>query len=170
MRALLLCSLILFTLKLTAAAQQQEQKLMDRVLKPKTELNAHYQNRSYYGGKTFEAGAARTKTFSILNIFRSKEYRSKGYEAKAWQGDFQFNSKTANTTPRNIIKNATKEYDTKNAATKEAHDAGKAYGTAAYGTAEFQARGKSQKSIDQEYTNREPMNIDQVRELLNKNK
>jgi hypothetical protein len=65
---------------------------------------------------------------------------------------------------------ADKIFDTKAAPVKEAHESGKDYGTKGYATREADEKGKtSQSHLDEMYKGKSEMNMDQVRDLLNKN-
>ena len=99
------------------------------------------------------------KSYSGARDFRPKEFNSKSYRAEEPVAD-SLRDKTA----------AQFEYSesSKGARTKQAYDQNKSPKSRQYaGTRPYLEQGKSQKSLNRK--NR-PMTIDEVRELLNKNK
>jgi hypothetical protein len=155
-------------------AQKQERKLVDRILKPDMTLGYSMQNLAYNGagsgGLELKKDAS-VKDFYFVQKFTAKGFETKDYEAKSfWQGDFQFTTKAADVKTDSA---AQKIYATKALPVKEAREAGKLYqdGGRAYATREAPERGKtSQNHLDEIYKGKEQMNIDQVRDLLNKPK
>jgi hypothetical protein len=155
-------------------AQVQERKLIDRILQPDRTLGNPMQNVAFNGGG---AGAsefsrqANVKDFYFTQIFSPKSFDTKQYEAKDfWQGDLQFTTKAADVKADAA---AEKSFATKALPVKDAREAGKSYDTAKRGfaTRNAPAVGKtSQNHLDEMYKGKEQMNIDQVRDLLNKPK
>jgi hypothetical protein len=155
-------------------AQDQERKLVDRILQPDMSLGNPMQNKAFSGGGGTggmdTSRNAYVKDFDFVQKFSPKAYDARQYEAKNyWQGDFQFATKTAAVKADPATG---KSYDTKTLPVKDAREAGKAYETAtrAYATREAQERGKSQNRLDEQYKDKPQLNIDQVRDLLNKPK
>jgi hypothetical protein len=156
-----------------ASAQEQERKLIDRVLKPDMTLHNAAQDKSFGGGKSFQAGSnPYVKDFYFTQKFGPKTFAagpfrdSKNY----WQGDFKFATTEANTRGRFDIPNAAKAVDTKTMDVKDARESGKSYTSKTYATDDFRGRGKAQGALDAENAAKAPMTVDQVRDLLNKNK
>ena len=153
-------------------AQEQERKLIDRILQPDYSLGNPMQDKTFNSGGAGGLDTtknATVKDFYFVQKFSSKTYQTKDYAAKGyWQGDFQFATKAAAVKSDNA---ANKIFETKAAAVKDAHEAGKDYTNAArgYSTREADEKGKtSQNHLDSEYLPQGQMNMDQVRDLLNK--
>jgi hypothetical protein len=152
-------------------AQDQERKLLDRILKPDMTLGYSMQNMAFYGGggNVDITKNANVKDFYFIQKFSAKGFDTKQYDAKDfWQGDFQFATKPANIKTDDA---AQKTYATKAVPVKDARDAGKTLATAGqtYATREAPEKGKtSQNHLEEVYKGKEQMNIDQVRDLLNK--
>jgi hypothetical protein len=168
-----LLMLVMLLMSRTALyAQEQERKLMDRIMTPDMSLGYSMQGKAFYGGGSGSYGGtkdANVKDFYFVQKFTAKSFDAKDYDAKSfWQGNFQFATKGADVKSHPA---ADKAFDTKSAPVKEANDAGKGYGTAdhGYATHENEAKGKtSQNHLDEVYKGDRRMNIDEVRDLLNK--
>lgn len=154
-------------------AQVQESKMIDRILQPDMTLASPLQGKSFYSGKGSVDLTRETpvKDFYFVQKFSSKSFETKEFASRGyWQGDFQFATKAA------YIKTDTaadKTFDTKAVPVKAAYESGKDYysGKSAYPTKEAPEKGKtSQNHLDEMYKGKERMNIDQVRDLLNKPK
>ena len=148
--------------------------MLDRILQPDMTLGNPMQDKAYYGGSGSGVDLskeANVKDFYFVQKFSSKSFDTRQYEAKNfWQGDFQFATKSANVKADSA---AEKVYATKALPVKDAREAGKSYVTdkSAYATRESPERGKtSQNHLDEIYRGKSQMNIDQVRDLLNKPK
>lgn len=101
-----------------------------------------------------------SRTYSGAREFAAGKFRSRAFVA---------GQKTANTSTRSEIQNAGMSPATPGAGgVRETHDGRKVVASRNYaGERPFLGRGKSQKSLDRQNP---PMTIDDVRELLNKNK
>lgn len=168
MRAFLLIALLACSVS-SAPAQEQERKLLDRILKPDTSLQNSAQGKQFVASGNVTAKQARTRTFYVGNLFRQKQFSgTTNYKAKAFSTESsRFTSKRANLTPRAELVNPS--FDTPAyTGVKTSADAGRAAKVSDYpDNRPFLVKGKSQKSLSaQDRT----MTIDQVRELLNKNK
>jgi hypothetical protein len=152
-------------------AQEQERKLMDRILQPDMSLGNPMQGKTYYSGNA--SGLDTTRTADVKDFYFSQKFSAKAFETKDfaakdfWQGDFQFSTKSAN------VKSASegdKIYETKSATVKDARENAKTYDTHGYATREAVEKGKtSQAHLNEKYLGKPEMNMDQVRDLLNKN-
>jgi hypothetical protein len=166
--------ILLLTAASAARAQEQERKLIDRIMRPDTALQATEQTRSFYQGKSsVQDKTASTKSFYSPNHVSLKEYNTRSfYDGHGyWDGSFKYETKEANTKPRFLgIFPLLKRYDTKAVEVKDARESGRSYATRDYETREFRGRGTAQGSIDAEYQKNKGMSVDQVRDLLNKNK
>lgn len=153
-----------------AQAQEQDRKLLDRILKPDTSLSNAAQGKRFEAGGATLTKAAPTKSFSFFNRTRVKQFdAAKTYDAKAFTTkQSQFANRTANTSSRSDIRNVEKPYATGAYQTTASPDNGRHVEVAEYpGSRPFLVRGKSQKALSAQDR---PLTIDEVRELLNKNK
>ena len=164
-RAAALFILAFLALATTSYGQEQERKLVDRLLSPDTKLSNSDQNKTFSGGTEAPTRSASTKTF----------YVSEKKLTKTFLADRQATTSTFST----------RSYTTKSATlpasppmkgfeTKKARDVStNAYSTKKYATRDFAGnrpflgQGKSQKGL---HAQDRPLTIDEVRELLNKNK
>ena len=135
-------------------AQEQESKLTEKLLNPDMSLGSWMQNMSYTasGGGVDVTKSASVKQFDFIQKFSAGTFETKSFSAKDyWVGNFKFSTKAAN------VKDATeskKNYETKDYATREAVERGKT----------------SQNHLDETYLGKPQMNIDEVRDLLNKDR
>lgn len=155
-----------------AHAQQQERKLEERLTRPDMTLSNPAQNKAFNGGKSFTSTAnshAAAKPFLFSRWFRSKQFSTKSFTSENYTpGELKIPLSEAQTKES---RQGEKVYQTKAAEVSEAREGDKPFAAGGYaGTRQFHGQGKSQKALDQKYANQEPMTIDQVRELLNKNK
>ncbi len=166
---LLLC---LTTLASAARAQDQEGKLVDRLLRPDMSLANSEQNKKFTaaGGtsvdrkfiaKTFYAGDERApKSFGGVKNFFSKAFGTQKFARGDAPASARSNAETAYATtqfatnPSALIR--TSEAQGKVAKTREYAD-----------NRPFLTKGTRQKILSQED---KPLTIDQIRELLNRNK
>src|SRR5213592_4941277 len=152
--------------------QDQERKLLDRLLKPDMTLQNDAQNKKFTGdgsasinkratvGSFYIHQKPRAKNFSGTRDFATGQFYSKtyhggrsAYEISSQQTMANSRFASANQTARDV---------------RDAPQSGKKVASRAYaGTRPFLDEGKSQKSLNRQ---NEPLTIEQVRELLNKNK
>ena len=160
-----LLTLAFLALATVSYAQEQERKLVDRLLSPNTKLANPDQNKKFVGGVEAPTRSAATKSFYV-----SEKNLSKTFVA----------DRSARTTS-----SRTRSYSTQAAVvptlpptrtyqTKQARDVSpSAYSTKKYATRDFGGnrpfleQGKSQKAL---HAQDRPLTIDEVRQLLNKNK
>ena len=154
-------------------AQEQERKLIDRVLQPDMTLGNAMQNMSYYSGGASgldTTKSANVKEFDFIQKFTAKDFETKEFNSKSfWGGEMAFATKDAYVKTDSA---ADKVYATKDAAVKDARESGKDYygSSKGYATAEAVEKGKtSQAHLEETYLGKDKMNMDQVRDLLNKN-
>ena len=153
-----------------ARAQDQENKLVDRLLRPDMTLANSAQNKKFTGtagtpidkkfvAKSFYAGdEPTTKSFT-----GEKDFSAKGFATKK----FTRAERAANTRANNEFANA--EFPTrKSSLIRTASDEGKVAKTHDYADSRpFLAQGTRQRILSQE---NKPLTIDEIRELLNKSK
>jgi hypothetical protein len=145
--------------------QEQERKLVDRLLNPDTRLSNPDQNKTFNGGREAPTRSASTKAFYVsekkltksfladrqapTSTFSTRRYTTKLAAVPASPPMKGFETKKA----RDLLMN---KYPTKNYATRDFA-----------GNKPFVEQGKSQKAL---HAQDRPLTIDEVRELLNKNK
>lgn len=159
---------------------------------------AYDPSRSAVGSRTYNAGSARTKEFYLNQRTNPGTFLTRDfYGAKsAAAGDRKFATRAANTRGQSEIPYANKVAETKTAPTKEAWDAGKTAETKNLrdGRREFLGRESRRvgQSVDpasmadwrgggservtnaagsmEKFSTLKPLSIEDIRELLNKNK
>ena len=164
--------IVLATLIRSACGQDQERKLIDRLLKPDMALQNDAQSKRFAGdgsasinkrvsvGSFYVHQQTSSKNFSgtrdfVTSPFFSQAYHGgrSAYEASSQQTMANSQFAHANHTASGV---------------RDAPQSGKKVASRAYaGNRSFLDEGKSQKSLNQKNA---PLTIDQVRELLNKNK
>jgi hypothetical protein len=162
----------LFAALCSASGQDQERKLVDRLLKPDMTLQNEAQNKKFTGEgsasinkranvRTFYAyQKTRSKNFSGTRDFATNQFYSQTYHSR--RGSYDVSSRQTMTNSRAAYANQTARD------VRDAPQSGKKVASRAYaGTRPFLDEGKSQKSLNQQNA---PLTIDEVRELLNKNK
>jgi hypothetical protein len=151
--------------------QEQERKLVDRLLKPDMDLKNDAQNKKFISNgvstnKQATVGAfygqkkSNPKGFLGINAFWARQFNSQAFHS----GRNAFNTSSQQTTG-----NSRSAYTDQTArGVRDAPQSDKKVGTLAYaGNRPFLDEGKSQKSLNRQNA---PLTIEQVRELLNKNK
>ncbi|MDQ6766106.1 MAG: hypothetical protein M3Z22_08420 [Verrucomicrobiota bacterium] len=159
----------LLTLTSGAHAQQQERKLLDRLLKPDTSLQNGAQGKTFTPREAIVTKTSGTKSFFVRRRFREKEF--------AATRELRLNQLMTNNAalpPRSQsfvskhVAASTKTFATSEFETRSLPGAEQKVPTSDYPDAKpFLARGKSQKALSAQDR---PLTIDEVRELLNKNK
>jgi hypothetical protein len=155
----------------SAHAQQQDRKLMDRLLKPDTTLVSPEQNKQFAFRGTTMTKTAPTKSFYVPGRSDEKRFTATSEIAPS---SYRTNASPDANRPailpsRSAAPTSENRYPVRDYT--NAHslaDAEKTVDTSAYsGTRAFLVRGKSQKALS---AHDKPLTIDEVRELLNKNK
>ena len=152
-------------------AQDQERKLVDRLLRPDTALQSSEQKKKFIAD-----GASVNKKANVGTFYVEKKSKAKTFSGTRELSTQQFNSQTFHgsrkapeNSPQPSAGNSRRAYPTQ--AARRPRDAAqsdkKVAGGAYIGNRPFLDQGKSQKSLNQQNA---PLTIDQVRELLNKNK
>jgi len=157
--------LAFLTLATASYAQEQERKLVDRLLSPNTKLANPDQNKKFVGGVETPTRSAATKSFYV-----SEKSLSKTFVADRSAPTTSFRTRNYSTQAAVVPTSPpTRTYQT-----KQARDISpNAYSTKKYaardfgGNRPFLGQGKSQKAL---HAQDRPLTIDEVRELLNKNK
>ncbi len=179
MRALLTVFLTL-GITLPVSAQEQERKLIDRVLKPDTELANTTFDVPFYGGDKFGQGeeAAVVREFQFEDRVNSKSFQTRDFVSSSyWAGDFKFNAKDA-VNGKGKASETAGQYDTRAFATEEANEASRTNTVREYGEAGKKFAGKEAKRLEKVIDpsdsapgwkgNMDVMTVDDIRDLLNK--
>jgi hypothetical protein len=159
--------LIIFS---SAHGQDQERKLLDRLLKPDTTLQNRAQNKKFAANRTSVNKRAPVGTFYFEQKSAGKSYR----EQRVYSAG-QFNSRSLNGGNLPVLPSqkrltaAPVDLSTRTRITvRHPQESSKRVTGKTYsGNRPFLERGKSQESLSQQDT---PLTVEQVRELLNKNK
>jgi hypothetical protein len=174
-------SLLLLATAAALHAQQQERKLEERLMKPDMTLEFNPNQHAVGSVRTYGTGGARTKDFSFEQKIKPTAYNTGEFSGAktASAADQKFATTTADTKSKSGIPNADKAADTKTAATKEAPDAGKLAATSESRDAKRPFLGPESKNLNKLVDptkgvgwkgDLQPLSIDDIRTLLNKNK
>ena len=171
MGKLLTISVLLLIAASCLRAQDQERKLVDRLLRPDMTLQSTEQKKKFIAdgtsiNKKASAGTfyvekkPTSKTFSRTGEFSTRQFNSRSYHGN--RGGFENSSRQA-------VGNSRSAYPTQTArGSRDAPQSDKKVTSRTYAqNRPFLDQGKSQKSLNRQNA---PLTIDQVRELLNKNK
>ena len=165
-------------------AQDQERKLEQRILKPDMSKPFNLEKAPFGGKRAYQGSSANVKEFYAPQRYGPREYQAKDFTGSkgSWFGNAKFNTESAAPKGKFEIPNATRKADTKTLAVDDARESSKTMKTSKYATGEITWRGRSQDKLDSEkggpgdskplgYSGDfKVMSIDDVRELLNKNK
>jgi hypothetical protein len=165
---LALCLLVFFVS--SSRAQEQERKLVDRLLKPDMSLASAEQNKKFVGGKTLVDKHAPVSAFYLQKKSNEKNFAdTRAFSTQSFSGKTSSpaQNKSANTSSRMALSNSAYPVSSPKKF-NSVRDADKKRSTKDFaGNRPFLDQGKSQKSLSRQNT---PLTIEQVRELLNKNK
>src|SRR5436309_9305329 len=157
--------LAFLTLATASYAQEQERKLVDRLLSPNMKLANSDRDKKFTGGSEAPTRSAATKSFYV-----SEKNLSKTFVADRNAATTSFRTRNYSTQSATVpTLPPVRSYQTKR--TREAPPS--AYSTKKYATRNFAGKrpflgqGKSQKAL---HAQDRQLTIDDVRELLNKNK
>ena len=171
MGKLLTISVLLLAAPSCLRAQNQERKLVDRLLRPDMTLQNSEQKKKFIADGTSVNKKANVATF----------YVDKKPNPKRFLGTRDFSTRQANSqsfhssrsafedSSQQTVRNSQLAYPTQTArGPRDAPQSKKRVTSRAYAeNRPFLDQGKSQKSLNRQNA---PLTIDQVRELLNKNK
>ena len=165
-------AILLLAVLYSASGQDQEKKLVDRLLKPDMALQNDAQNKKFVG----DGSASINKRANVGAFFIHQKPRSKDFSGTRDFSTTQFYSQTYRggrtaheTSSQQTFANSKAPYATQPARdVREASQSSKKVPSQAYaGNRPFLGEGTNQKSLNRK---NEPLTIEQVRELLNKNK
>ena len=152
-------------------AQEQEGKLMDRLLRPDMSLQNAAQTKQFSTGGAAPAKAARTKTFHFAQRARTRSYTGvRNFDSAEFQTRTSPDRNRPSTIPQRQAPETASRFTTASySRVHAAPDAQKTAASSAFGERHrsFLVRGKSQKALSAQDR---PLTLDEVRELLNKNK
>jgi hypothetical protein len=152
--------------------QDQEHRLVDRLLKPDMSLQNPAQNKKFMAAKGASIDKhAVTSTFYLEKKSNSKRF-SGARDFSAWQFNarsFHAGDNAANFSLQKQITDSNRSFSTQTARNlRHAQEAGRTVDALIFtGNRPFLDQGKSQKALGRQNP---PLTIEQVRELLNKNK
>jgi hypothetical protein len=155
-----------------ACGQDQDRKLIDRLLKPDMTLQNDAQNKKFAG----DGSASINKRASVGSFYMHQQTRSKDFSGTRDFATSRFYSQTYHSgrsayegSSQQTMANSQFAHANQTASgVRDAPQSGKKVASRAYaGNRPFLDEGKNQKSLNQKNA---PLTIDQVRELLNKNK
>jgi hypothetical protein len=170
-RSFAVCT-VLAVLICCARGQEQERKLVDRLLKPDMALQNDAQNRKFTAdGSASINRRASTGSFYVQRETRSKNFSgTRDFATSRFYSQFYHGRRSAyEVSSRQTMSNSQFSHANQTVSgLRNAPQSGKKVASRAYpGSRQFLDEGKSQKSLNQQNA---PLTIDQVRELLNKNK
>jgi hypothetical protein len=152
-------------------AQDQERKLVDRLLRPDMTLQNCEQKKKFIADGTSINKKASVGTFYVKKKSNSKNFSgTRDFSARQFNsGPFHSSRSAFANSLQQTVGNSRRAYPTQSAhGPREAPQSDKKVASRAYGeNRPFLDQGKSQKSLNRQNA---PLTIDQVRELLNKNK
>lgn len=169
----------------SAVGQEQERKIKERTINQRfsddRNLTFDVRQGSSFAKREFQTGNARVKDFYFTQRFAPKEYATGAYAGTkgTWFGDFKFSTGQAPTKGKYEIPNATTKAATKTMAVNDARESDKTMPTEGYAKRDRSYLGPEAKRLRRTVPadkpvgwtgDLRPMTIDDVRELLNKNK
>jgi hypothetical protein len=168
----LLVALLLLAAFSCARAQEQGRTLVDRLLRPDMSLQNPAQNKKFIAAN----GAPINKHATASTFYVQKKWNSKSFSGTRNFSAWQFNARSfhavdnpANFPLQKQITDSNRSFSTQTARNlRHAQEAGKTVDALIFtGNRPFLDQGKSQKALGRKNP---PLTIEQVRELLNKNK
>ena len=153
-----------------ASAQEQERKLVDRILKPNMALANPAQNKKFVAAGSFVNKSASTKSFYAPEKARPKTFSStRAFAPREFAArHFRAGHSAAEISARSQLTQSDTIYPTPAYRTRAAAGSGSTVASGEFaGNRQFLGQGKSQKALRAQD---KPLTVEQVRELLNKNK
>jgi hypothetical protein len=152
------------------SAQEQERNLVDRLLRPNMSLVNSAQNKQFCARDISVRRRATPKSFPTPDTSLAKPFASeRAFSSRQLAaGQFRAGDATANTSARSELKTPMVQVvSAPNGTRVAAENGGNLAALPFAGDRPFLGRGKSQEALSARDT---PLTIEQVRELLNKNK
>jgi hypothetical protein len=152
-------------------AQEQESKLVDRLLRPDMTLGNSAQNKKFNADRVSINKQATVGTFYVKEKSNSKtfsgarEFSTRQFNSQSFRGS----RSASGISSQQVIENPRSVYGTRTArGPRDAPESAKKVPSRSFAeNRPFLDQGKSQKSLNKQNS---PMTVEQVRELLNKNK
>jgi hypothetical protein len=168
---LLTISVLLLVAPFCLRGQDQERKLVDRLLRPDMTLQSSEQKKKFIADGTSINKKASVGTFYVEKksnskmFSRTREFSTQQFNSRPFHGSRSASLNLSQQAPGN----SRVAYPTQTAhGSRDAPQSDKKVTSRAYAeNRPFLGQGKSQKSLNGQNA---PLTIDQVRELLNKNK
>jgi hypothetical protein len=158
----------------TAAAQDQDPRMMERILNPDRDRANPMGAKAFEGrpfaGREFQGA----RDYTGVKAARTKEFATREFLGirNPWFGRKVFQTEAARELNRYVL--ADREYGTREVAVRAVpggdREAAMNNRTEAESTRAFLGRGKSQEALGQQYSTAGALSIDEVRELLNRNR
>ena len=152
-------------------AQEQEHRLVDRLLRPDMTLQNSAQNKKFSARIQAFDKQAEVRPFYVAKVPRTKEYvDQREFSAKEFAAHHFRDGEMTSTmqTRAQRVKAFAVDEGTGALAVRDMPGGSKKVASSEFtGSRQFLDKGKSQKALSQHDT---PLTIEQVRELLNKNK
>jgi hypothetical protein len=152
-------------------AQDQEKKLVDRLLKPDMALQNEAQNKKFIGdGSASMNKRANVGTFFVHQKPHSKSFGTRDFSTTQFYSQTYHSKRSAyEVSSDQALANSKAAYANQTArGVRDASQSKKRVASRSYaGNRPFLDQGTNQKSLNRK---NEPLTIEQVRELLNKNK
>jgi len=163
---------ILFALPALALAQQQEQGMMDRIMNPNRDRSNPMGSKAFKSQPFSARQFGGAREYGGVKSATTKEFRTRSFFGirNPWFGKKVYETRAAQELSRYVLSD--KGFASRAVEPKEARDASKrAAGVdGAVDARDFLARGKSQGSLNNTYSSGPSLSLDEVRELLNRNR
>ena len=163
-------ALLIILLLPRLCAQEQERKLIDRLLKPDLTLQNSAQNKEFVIKSTSGDRQLKTRRFFWQHKTNTKTFSdTRSFSTRSFQtGSFENHHKMAASLPAKTVDKSDFAFETQTVEVRHAADGEKKIsGNDFAGNRPFLGQGKSQKALS---ARKPPLTIEQVRELLNKNR
>ena len=163
----------------SAAAQTQEKSMMERFFNPDMSLKSSFSGKEFEG-KGFEGKSYGSRSFQGANSYagvksaQTKEFNTRKFLGirNPWFGKKVYETDAVGDLRRYAL--ADRGYSTKSVATKASRDASRQAAssgkTEADATRSFLGRGKSQDSLNASNPTPGRLSVEEVREMLNRNR
>lgn len=156
----------------SASAQVQEQGMMDRIMNPNRDRTNPMGEKSFHATPFAARGFQGTRSYSGVKSASTKEFRTRSFLGirNPWFGKKVYETQAARELTRYVLSD--KSFASKAVEVKPSRDAAKRAGglEGAVDTRDFLVRGKSQSTLDNTYPSGPSLSLDQVRELLNRDR
>jgi hypothetical protein len=163
-------ALLILLLLPRVQAQEQERKLIDRLLRPDLTLQNSAQNKKFAIKSTSGDQPLKTRRFFWQSKTMTKTFsNTRNFSTRSFQiNSFENRHKTAASLSAKTVDKSNFAFETQTVEARPASDSEKKIsGNDFAGNRPFLGQGKSQKTLS---VQDKPLTIEQVRELLNKNK